>query len=49
MNRWLDLRWRHNDIRIKKDNKWKMAFIILERLFEPIIMFFGLTNALAIF
>ena len=31
----LNLRWRYNNVRIKKENKWKAAFTILEGLFEP--------------
>jgi len=36
----LDLRWRYNNIQIKKGDEWKTAFITLEGLFEPIVMFF---------
>jgi len=36
-------------IRIKVENKWKIAFTILEGSFEPTVMFFVLKNALAIF
>jgi len=36
-------------MRIKEGNKWKIAFTTLERLFKPIVMFFVLKNALAIF
>ena len=45
----LDLRWGYNNIRIKERNEWKVAFTTLEGLFEPIVMFFGLTNSLAMF
>ena len=45
----LNLRWEYNNIQIKKENKWKVAFTTLEGSFEPTIMFFGLTNFLAIF
>ena len=45
----IDLRWEYNNIRIKKGDKWKAAFTTLERSFESTIMFFGLTNSLAIF
>ena len=45
----LDLRWKYNNIRIKKENKWKVAFTISEGLFEPIVMFFSLTNSLVMF
>ena len=36
-------------MRIKERDEWKMAFTILERSFEPTVMFFGLTNSPAIF
>jgi len=45
----LDLRWGYNNIGIKERNEWKVAFTTLEGLFEPIVMFFGLTNSLAMF
>ena len=45
----LDLRWGYNNIQIKKGDEWKIAFITLEGLFEPIVMFFGLTNSLVAF
>ena len=40
----MDLRLGYNNMRIKEEDKWKMAFTTLERSFEPIVMFFGLTN-----
>ena len=45
----LDLRQRYNNVRIKKENEWKAAFTTPEGLFEPIVMFFSLTNSLATF
>jgi len=45
----LDLRWGYNDIRIKEENEWKVAFITSEGLFESTVMFFGLTNLPATF
>ena len=36
-------------MRIKKGDEWKAAFSIPEGLFEPIVMFFGLTNSPATF
>jgi len=36
-------------VRIKEGDKWKVAFTILEKSFEPTVMFFRLTNLLAIF
>jgi len=42
----IDLRWGYNNVRIKKGDEWKVAFIILEGSFEPMVMFFGLMNSL---
>ena len=36
-------------MRIKEGDEWKAVFIISKGLFEPTVMFFGLTNLLAIF
>ena len=36
-------------MRIKEEDEWKVAFMTLEESFEPMVMFFGLTNSLAIF
>ena len=44
----LDLQWEYN-IQIKEKDEWKTAFMTLEKLFKPTVMFFGLTNLLAIF
>jgi hypothetical protein len=40
-----DVRWGYNNIRIKEGNKLKAAFLTPEGLFEPTVMFFGLTNS----
>ena len=45
----MDLRWRYNNIRIKEGDKWKVAFTTPEGFFEPMVMFFGLTNLPAMF
>jgi len=45
----MDLRWGYNNVRIKEGDEWKAAFTMLEGLFEPTVMFFGLTNSLATF
>jgi len=45
----MDLRWGYNNVRIKKGDEWKAAFITLEGFFEPMVMFFGLTNSPATF
>ena len=41
----IDLRWGYNNIRIKKGDKWKAAFTTPEGSFEPMVIFFGLTNS----
>jgi len=45
----IDLRWGYNNIRIKEDDEWKVAFTTPEGSFEPTVMFFGLTNSPATF
>ena len=45
----MNLRWGYNNIRIKERDEWKAAFTTPEGLFEPTVMFFGLTNSLATF
>jgi len=45
----MDLRWGYNNVQIKEGDKWKAAFTILEGSFEPMVMFFGLTNLPATF
>ena len=44
-----DVRWGYNNIRIKEGDEWKAAFLTPEGLFEPTVMFFGLTNSPATF
>ena len=44
-----DIRWGYNNIRIKPGDEWKAAFLTPEGLFEPTVMFFGLTNSPATF
>jgi RNase H-like domain found in reverse transcriptase/Reverse transcriptase (RNA-dependent DNA polymerase) len=41
--------WEYNNIRIKEGNQWKAAFKTNRGLFEPTVMFFGLTNSPATF
>jgi len=41
----MDLRWGYNNMRIKEGDDWKVMFMMSEGLFEPIVMFFGLTNS----
>jgi len=45
----LDVRWGYNNVRIKEGDEWKAAFITNKGLFEPLVMFFGLTNSPATF
>ena len=45
----MDLQWEYNNVRIKKGDEWKVAFSMPEEAFEPMIMFFGLTNLPATF
>ena len=45
----MDLRWRYNNVRIKEGDKWKVTFTIPEGSFEPMVMFFRLTNFPAMF
>ena len=44
-----DVRWGYNNIRIREGDEWKAAFLTPEGLFEPVVMFFGLTNSPATF
>lgn len=44
-----DVHWDYHNVWIKKGNKQKAAFMMNRGLFEPKVMFFGLTNSLATF
>jgi hypothetical protein len=44
-----DIRWGYNNIRIRDGDQWKAAFITNHGLFEPQVMFFGMTNSPATF
>jgi hypothetical protein len=44
-----DICWGYNNVRIREGDEWKAAFITNEGLFEPTVMFFGLTNSPATF
>jgi len=41
----MDLQWSYNNVRIKEENEWKIAFLMPEGSFEPMVMFFKLTNS----
>ncbi len=41
----LDIRWGYNNILIKEGDQWKGAFKTNLGLYEPCVMFFGLTNS----
>ena len=45
----IDLWWGYNNVRIKEGDEWKAAFTIHMGLFEPVAMFFGMTNSPATF
>jgi len=45
----MDLQWGYNNVCIKKGDEWKAAFTTYMRSFEPVVMFFGMTNSLATF
>ena len=45
----LDIRWGYNNVQIKDGDEWKAAFRTNRGLFEPLVMFFGLTNSPATF
>jgi Reverse transcriptase (RNA-dependent DNA polymerase) len=44
-----DVQWGYNNIPIKPGDEWKATFKTSEGLFEPTVMFFGLTNSPATF
>ena len=45
----MDIRWGYNNVRIREGDEWKVAIICKRGIFEPPIMFFGLTNSPATF
>ncbi len=44
-----NIEWGYNKVLIKDKDQWKAAFITNEGLYEPMVMFFRLTNLLATF
>ena len=44
-----DIRWGFNNICIKEEDWWKAAFKTPFGLYEPTVMYFGLTNSPATF
>jgi len=44
-----DIRWGYNNIRIQEGDQWKAAFKTRRGLFEPKVMFFGMSNSPASF
>jgi hypothetical protein len=45
----LDVRWGFNNVRIQEGDEWKTMFRTNWGLFEPLVMYFGLTNSPATF
>jgi Reverse transcriptase (RNA-dependent DNA polymerase) len=45
----LDICWGYNNIRIKEEDRWKVAFKTQYGLYQPNVMYFGLTNSPATF
>ena len=45
----LDVQWGYNNVRIKEGDEFKAAFKTSRGLYEPLVMFFGLTNSPATF
>ena len=41
----LDLRWGYNNVCIKEGDEWKAAFATHQGSFEPLVMFFRMTNS----
>ena len=45
----LDLWWGYNNVCIKEADEWKAVFAMHQGLFEPLVMFFRITNSLPTF
>jgi hypothetical protein len=44
-----DIHWGYNNIRIREEDQWKATFKTCHGLFEPRVMFFGMSNSPAAF
>ena len=44
-----DIRWGYNNIHIREEDQWKGAFKTRRGLYEPRVMFFGMSNSPAAF
>jgi hypothetical protein len=45
----LDVHWGYNNVHIREGDEWKATFRTNRGLFEPLVMYFGLTNSPATF
>jgi|SRR5882724_590241 len=45
----MDIWWGYNHVKIQEGDEWKVTFRTNQGLFEPLVMFFGLTNSPATF
>jgi hypothetical protein len=45
----LDVRWGYDNVHVCNSDKWKAVFRMNRGLFEPLVMYFGLTNSPATF
>jgi hypothetical protein len=45
----LDVWWGFNNVRIREGDEWKAVFCTNRGLFEPLVIYFGLTNSPATF
>jgi hypothetical protein len=45
----LDVRWGYNNVHIREGDEWKATFHTNRGLFEPLVMYFSLTNSPATF
>ena len=45
----MDLRWGYNNVQVHEGDEWKAAFTMQKGSFEPLVMYFGLSNSPATF